>query len=107
MDRFDEQMLNSLAHLYDLREQLAAETVAGVSRVSARGMAGRVVDATRASSATSATSADEDDKPDGTDDNEDVLVPVVPAMPLTPPEHLNRRRAVARVGDHLEAQTWA
>jgi hypothetical protein len=88
MDQVDQELLDSLTQLYQLRDQLAAEEASGTPRQILA--AGQVVE------------ADDDAE---TDDQEGA--PAVPFYPPTLPERLNRRKAVARMGEQLEAQTRA
>lgn len=99
MDQFDEQLLDSLTQLYQLREQLATATeypsTSARRAVAPALVPGRVVDVT------------EDDATDDSDDAEETALSAESPVPLAPPEHLNRRRAVAAVGERLKAQTHA
>lgn len=97
MDKFDEQLLDALTQLYQLREQLAAENQdTPLHRTVAPALVpARVV------------ALDEDGDTDDVNDAEAAEATEMPAAPLTPPGHLNRRRAVAAMGERLEAQTRA
>ncbi len=93
MDRLDEDLLTTLTELCDLRDRLegapATDTpMNGATRVPVGRVAVHAV-----------VGAALDDEADDEADDDD-------GLPL-PPEHLNRRKAVARMGQALEAQTRA
>ncbi len=93
MDKLDEDLLTTLTELCDLRDRLEGKPRSLPVAVRA------VVSASPATVNVGSIGDDDDDGDEADDDDE------MGYGTLEPPEHLNRRRAVARVGQALEAQT--